>query len=230
MKRGLCMSVAACCVAVWAVVLPASPARAGDLVVNGSFESPSIAPAFFALFPAIPGWTATAGGLELQRNGIFGPGSVAFDGQQWHEIDRAAGATGIFQDLATVPGQVYVLSFAYAPRPGTAPTENVFSVLWGGATVATFGPLTPPAGSVLDWQVASILVTATGSSTRLQFDDLGGAGSVGALLDDVSVVGVGVVPEPSALSLAGIGAVSLIACTVLRRRSRSGGPLPRATT
>lgn len=202
------------------LLLPAGSSKA-DLVLNGSFEQPSIGAATFSLFSSIPGWTPTAGQLELQSNGLYGPGSVAFNGVQWHEMDRASGATGIFQDLTTEVGQTYLLSFAYAPRPFTAAADNVFEVLWGGSTVVTLGPLTPPGGDVIDWQVASFVVTASATTTRLQFNDIGDVVSVGALLDNVSVV-----PEPSTWAIASLGVVALALTRRFRKSQLTEAPRP----
>src|SRR5262245_23780566 len=75
---------------------------AQNLVVNGSFERPTIPPGGI-FFPSIPGWRLAFGpDIELQT-AIFYP----FDGNQYVELDSNANS-GIFQDLPTVPAETYI--------------------------------------------------------------------------------------------------------------------------
>jgi len=120
-------------------------------------------------------------------------GWTADDGLQWAELDSDwFGPSSsisyepsdiiIYQDLPTVPGGVYELSFAYSPRPG-AP-DNVLKVYWGGELVATISATSEE----LSWTTYTTTVTASGSTTRLQFEEDGTPDSLGMLLDDVSVI------------------------------------------
>jgi hypothetical protein len=106
------------------------PGSTTNLVLNGGFETPAIPNHSFSLFNAIPGWNLARGhSIEVQHN-IAG---TASEGSQFVELDSDASST-IYQDLATAPGQTYVLSFAFSPRPNIA--DNHLQVLWGNTEIA----------------------------------------------------------------------------------------------
>lgn len=114
---------------------PGAAAEAGqELIQNGSFESPQSPRAgLVGNFPTIPGWTETTGhGVEIQ-NGLAPTASGG--GAQYVELD-SRGPSSIFQDLATVPGRTYRLTFLYAAHPRTAAAESAFEVTFGDSTQA----------------------------------------------------------------------------------------------
>ena len=99
-----------------------------NLLVNGSFEQAPLSTirqeALWSLEAAIPGWTVTGSYIELQQQGLYGPNDSAPDGIRWAEVDidtRSAehpnGQPTIIQDVATIAGAVYELSFFYSVRP-----------------------------------------------------------------------------------------------------------------
>src|SRR3954471_12240933 len=97
------------------------------LVVNGSFEADPVPPGSFTYFPAITGWTLASGpAIEIQNHVAGSP----FDRGQFVELDSSANS-GMYQDIATVAGQHYLLSFAYSPRPGIAESSNGLDIQWG---------------------------------------------------------------------------------------------------
>ena len=122
-----------------------SPARA-DLVTNGGFETP-ITGNFTDLTagsqPPGFGWSITSGGVDVV---LAGPSSdfasAAFEGSQFLDLDGFTPGA-IAQSFATIPGNNYLLSFAYAnnpdgtgvPPPGcsgacaTIPAQAIVSVL-----------------------------------------------------------------------------------------------------
>ncbi|MFN2608812.1 MAG: DUF642 domain-containing protein [Acidimicrobiales bacterium] len=155
-----------------------------DLIVNGSFEQPHIAPATFAITNSVPGWTLAPGsigtGIELQ-NHVAGTPKPPQD--QFVELD-SNGSTGIFQDVPTTVGTTYVLQFVYSPRPGTAAAENHFSVT-AGSQSAVVGPVA--GGATTDWQPFSLAFVATSTTSRIQFFDLGPSDGLGGYVDFVSV-------------------------------------------
>jgi hypothetical protein len=171
-----------------AALLQPGPASAGaptDLVSNGSFESPAAPEAgLVGNFPQIPGWTETTGrGMEVQ-NELYTPPDGG--GAQYVELD-SKGPSSFFQDVPTVVGSPYRLTFRYSARPNTSAAENAFEVTFGETTQSlALAPVTAPA-----WQTSTIDIVATGPSTRLTFADSTGAAQeagLGALLDLVSVV------------------------------------------
>jgi hypothetical protein len=130
-------------------------------------------------FSSIPGWTALTGGtIELWNNlnGVHATNGVNFG-----ELDFLSGRDGFYQDLGTVAGQNYSLSFDARSRfPGSTST---IEVLWNDAVVA----IVPPGNS---WTTYSFTVTGTGGQDRLTFREAQGqsADGLGALYDNVSLV------------------------------------------
>lgn len=189
----------------------ARPAAAFDLVSNGSFEDPSLPTPSYNIYDSIPGWQLLPGsqsGLEVQNNVAGSP----YSGQQFVELDGNA-VSGIYQDLATVVGQVYKLTFAFSARPGVA--DNKLNVTWGGVPVAAL--LANGAGLAdTQWQTFSYDLIATSSTTRLSFDNFGEqSDSLGSYLDAVSVEeSAAAVPEPTTI----LGA--LVAGGVIGLRSK----------
>jgi hypothetical protein len=154
-----------------------------NIVVNGSFEEPVVGSGN-AILPSIPGWNLAYGQDFEIWNHLNG--WLPYDGQQMVELDVYA-STGIYQDLPTAANEQYVLQFSFSPRPGTPQTYNVLGVKWGGTQVGILSA----DGTGLNqtsWTTYSYTLTATTSTTRLEFDDLGNGNSEGTLLDAVSVV------------------------------------------
>ncbi len=163
-----------------------------ELVVNGSFEQPVVPMAGLGVFESLPGWTQFSGftGIEVQR---FVAGSP-YHGEQFVELDSFA-PTGILQEVRTQPGQTYTLRFAYSPRPGTGPGDNVLRVTWGGQEVAV---LTADGSAISDttWTVHTLTVTGgPGVTTTLAFEDLGVSNTYGTYVDAVSVTGAAGIPS-----------------------------------
>jgi|GEM_PF-2753873 len=165
------------------LLLPVGAAFAqasSDLVVNGGFESPALGNGSWNVFQSVSGWTAQSGcGLEIQNHVAGSP----LEGAQHVELDSHCPST-IFQDLHTVAGRAYLLSFGYSPRPGVG--DNRIRALWGGQVVAD---LNTSGSGLADtrWQHVTLRVTAPGSSTRLTFADTGWADALGGYIDAVSV-------------------------------------------
>jgi hypothetical protein len=92
----------------------------------------------------------------------------------------------IYQDLNTVSGQVYVVSFAARGFEWQqSPRLSTLTVRWGDLVLANY--IYP--NTIFGWNYLRFIVTATNSVTRLRFD---GAGF--PFLDDVSVLAQ-VVPQ-----------------------------------
>jgi cysteine-rich repeat protein len=131
--------------------------------------------------------------LELQR-GVYTPA----EGEQYAELDSdwegptstlngEPSSARIYQDIPTVPGKKYTVSFKLSPRPGESATENVLEVRWNGAVIDTI----TADGSIASntaWQRHAYNVTATGPSSRIEFADKGVENGVGMLLDDTGVI------------------------------------------
>jgi hypothetical protein len=158
-----------------------------DVVYNGSFELPLVD----TTNPSTPFHTYTLGtdgptgwiadNVDLVYRTLW----PAANGSQ--SIDLNAQTSGwIEQVVATQPGGVYELVFAYAANPAQSqlPLLKKFRVVWNGTPVET---LQVNATVAIAWNRDTVHLTAKGSDT-LKFESLVG-GSGGATVDDVSLVG-----------------------------------------
>ncbi|MBA2753300.1 MAG: hypothetical protein H0U40_02400 [Chloroflexia bacterium] len=168
-----------------AIGAPSPASAAGsDLVANGGFEDPVVNTGSFAVLNAILGWTLAYGpGIEVQNRVAGTPNG----GNQHVELD-SRGSSAMYQDIATVPGVSYTVSFWVSPRPNVSAADNVLSASWDGGVLETIS--SGLGGSETVWVQYAYSVTATSSLTRLQFADVGVSNSLGSYLDDVSVVEV----------------------------------------
>ena len=191
-------------------------AMAGNIVTNGGFETGDLT-----------GWTTNRNALDPW---IIGPPGYSSQGGPSSAHSGlyfvtegcdvlggpcvGAGATEdyLYQDLTTVPGGIYTLSFYYDQGRECGGGTCELEVLFGGVSVLDLklssGRNTDPGYSF--YSVTGL--TATSTTTRLQFD--GNQDYSFDALDDVSVSQI---PEPTSLILGGIGLLTLGLC-----RSRIG--------
>jgi hypothetical protein len=181
-----------------------------QLATNGTFGDPAVpAGDAFANFPQgsglVPGWDSTnACGIELETEATVGV--TPPDGSSQYAELASNCVSGLTQTIATVPGAQYTLTFEYQARPTNdvgspelacpsgytlAPEgENTMAVQWAGAYIA--GSSQPGSGlqGGSSWELATYNVTATATSTVLEFDDTNPCteDSFGDFLGDVSVV------------------------------------------
>ncbi len=160
-------------------VSPAPVKAPLNLVDNGSFEQPEMTR--WGTLASIPGWKLASGpGIEVQSRP-----ETAHSGRQVVQLDSAA-SSAIYQDVSTVAGEKYVLSFAVAGMQLPS-TENQTRVLWGGNEVAVV-EAKPSGTNVWAWEEFSYEVTGgPGQTTRLEFQDAGKSNGNGPFLDTVSV-------------------------------------------
>ncbi len=172
-------------------LLSTTSAEAQNLVKNGGFEAPSILPgpwfqAAAAGSGAIPQWNVgvpsppaqTNQGVDIINN--VNHSAWAHTGSQSIDISGSPGPGKLSQDLKTVPGHPYSLTFFASSVDVTGSTASL-SIRWDGNLIDTID--TPQRGT---WQVFTYCVTASGPTTSLEFiSEL--AGDEGALIDTVSV-------------------------------------------
>jgi len=187
-----------------------------NLVQNGSFELPVVTnPNKWDVFPdGTPNlqwhvvWdpiTPTtwgiytrpeAGLVEYQR--LVAAGWNPQEGNQYAELHsdwasppnnpNAPSAVDIYQDVPTVPGKQYQVTFWYSPRPGINAVENGMEVFWNGVSLGTIA-ISGVGKTTTVWTMYTYTVTASNNATtRLKFDARGNPDtSMGTFLDNVSV-------------------------------------------
>lgn len=188
--------------------LPTAALASTNLLLNGSFEDNVIGAGNYATFGSLIGWTGGAYGIEL-RNNVVG---TAQSGVNFVELDSTENSS-MFQTIHTVAGQLYNLSFYFAPRVDVATDSNAIDVFWGS------NHLTGISGdgfASTTWQKFTFSVLGTGGDVNLTFAAGGKSDSYGGSLDNVSVTAV---PEPEtyAMLLAGLG---MMGAMVRRRKQK----------
>ena len=183
-----------------------------NIIENGSFEDVDVQNDSWDIFDVNDGigWVvAWVGGsteyqdaarpspakIEIQA-GVFGWNSA--QGVQHAELDTdwdgPEGSLGgepasvkIYQDIATIPGMQYELAYDFAARPGMGTADNMLLVNAGDVFVATTTAVAENDDLQPQWSTITSVFTATASTTRISFTDLGSPNSLGTLLDDVSL-------------------------------------------
>lgn len=191
---------------VSALCLAPVQANASNLVSDPSFESGTAGSYTGAMGD---GWVVTAGtGAICNDVTLAGCGNVgdAHTGDQMAFLDWDSSSNTITQDLTTVIGQTYTISYWVADGH-----PNSLEVTFGGSTL--FDGTAPTKGALSgDYVEYTFNATATSTSTVLAFTGERSTGRGGTLLDDVSVT---TVPEPAAWALT---TVALLALVVFPRR------------
>ena len=196
-----------------------SGAATNNLIVNGSFEQghDDLGNNQWSIYHTITGWASkdiglvgTAGDVpfELQTGNVGGV--FAQDGNTLLELDsdllsgnlsggdhfNDSGHTNatIYQTVAgTEAGQSYELTFYYAPRPGEGDADSgSLNVLWNGTIVKSIDSTGMTPGV---WQQITVSVVGTGPGDVIAFQGTGQENTLGAFIDNVSLVPVTFVDE-----------------------------------
>jgi len=197
-----------------------------NLIFNGSFESPQVTEHDgWDVFPSPVGpwqveWVHSSedpdrpiqANLEIQRSSHY----AAADGDQFAELDTSwygpgegynwyhPASVAIYQDIVTVPGVVYELSFYFSPKPGWTADHNRLEIRWGGALVDT---QITDGSSLFDtaWSHHTYSLVAENNVTRVQFSDEGISNSLGTFIDGISLCRKDAFqPTPTPISEGGI--------------------------
>ena len=182
-------------------LVASTSAHASSLVVNGSFENPSVGGGW-SLFSngQVSGWyTTDAGGLiEIDNSNVVG--GPAFSGTQSLEVN-ANNPEAVDQLVnGLLVGQTYDLSFAYGDRPGSGAQQMQ---VWFGGSLVTLDSGNLNNSSLL-WFPQSFVVTASSTSEVLSFVGLPDSG-LPSYGNEVDAVSLNETPEPSSLILLGTG-------------------------
>jgi len=199
---------------VFTFLFTTTSAFASPVIVNGSFENPTVGPDEFH-YPSVPGWTHTGapGDGWLWHDGPVccgGSDPVAPDGVQFATLGGGYGVSGSaawYQDLTGFSaGQSYTVSFMLADeftyvQPVTASiigaattVSQTFDTIGGGAAFWT----------AANWSTYHFTFVAPSTDARLEFSVDNQPYDIG--LDAVTIAPVGA-PEPSGLILLSSGLV-----------------------
>jgi hypothetical protein len=201
------------------ILLVNTPAHA-NLIQNGSFEDLTLPSGTSQFEWNNPGWFTTYA-INLHNDS-----SSAYSGNQYAELITAPSGAGfrdsnIWQYIPTVPGQTYTLSFEFSPHPGLNGAYNMMEVVFGNMVDVI--QMSGVGLSNIDWGFHDYTITATGSSTLVQFVNAGlptgidptlGFGP-GVYLDAVTVDAGAAAPEPASIAIIGLGLIGIV---VFRKR------------
>lgn len=168
-----------------------------NLIENGSFENPDISTGTYEIVKdlnedvtSVLAWlvswvTPEDGGrlgLEVQDHVAGNPALGA--GDQFAELDGDH-PTAISQDVETVAGEPYTLTFMYSPRQGRNAADNMIEVQKDGAVLGDVLAADGTANSDTAWATYTRTFIADDSSTTISFVDTGTDTSFGGYLDEV---------------------------------------------
>jgi len=211
-----------------------SGARA-NIIVDGSFEAPKIAFAFYENYGAntnqanyggtsfdtgawvIPTNTNATNNVDIVSNlpGTVFPAPTLDGGHQYLDLVGYGSNGEIYQNLTTTIGQTYKLTFAYGNNPGNSPSQALVTVV-GDPGVSSLLTHSISTTGDIGWTIFSGTFVADSTSTKLDFLETFGANNAGILLDDINVSAV---PEAStwAMMILGFMGVGFLA---YRRKSK----------
>ncbi len=181
-----------------AAILVASAAFAGpNLIVNGDFSSPSVAPSWTEA-PSIAGWTSRNDEVEVGYSPLYGLGCVNAACQNLEVNGNTFG-----DDYQTVTGLTvgdsYTLSYLYGGRTSGGP--DVLDVYFGGQLLSI------DSGSIGTWTPYEFTVRAVATSETVEFISqvTAGAPSYGNEIANVTLSA----PELSTWAMMGLGFAGL---------------------
>ena len=184
------------------VLAQGAAADSPNLITNGSFETTTAPTTGYSMVLAgdsttIPGWTVVTPALYGGSGGSVDLTASTYD--NWgaedgnYSIDLAGTSSepgGLYQDVPTTPGVEYSLTYWTAVNGDQAPGQShLMNVVVGGVVVATIQALS--AGAPLQWVQQTTTITATSSTTRVEFDDATPGDVIqGPALDNVSMTAI----------------------------------------
>lgn len=177
-----------------------SALAAGNLVRDGSFETPVVPQGSYTSFSTGqdfgPHWTVVgAAGNVAIVSGQFTQNGFSFPakkGAQWLDLTGNSNtATGVAQTISTVAGTNYALGFFIGnmhDAGGIFGTTSTVDVQIDGVSVASFTNKCGKGSAVLCWRRFSMDFVAKGTQTTIAFINGDPPGDTSNGLDGVSVV------------------------------------------
>jgi choice-of-anchor C domain-containing protein len=226
------MTGAAAVAAVTTLAL-ASPASAVNLIQNGSFENGTgDAPSgSFATEPTgstnITDWTVVSSGTQSSTDAVDWINGYWQAADGTHSVDlNGLQNGGVYQDIVTVPGKTYEVTFDMAGNPDGAPALKLLVVSANPVSNTTtpgvdgfFTVLGTPTRSDMNWTPESYSFVATSTLTMLEFSSADNPNTpFGPALDNVSAFAV---PEPATWSMMLFGFGGLGAALRSRRSKQA---------
>ena len=163
---------------------------AGNLILNGGFETPIIVPHFQTFNvgdTSLALWDITAGSVDIVRSTTWPP----FEGNNSLDLSGFNHGT-LEQSFATSPGSSYTLSFHYGNHPGVISSSAQVSVL-GASTLLSQSVIHSGSTSVImNWTPFEANFVADSTVTTLVFVGTGPTNQqdTGTALDAISVAEV----------------------------------------
>jgi hypothetical protein len=210
--------------------LLASQARAANVIVDGSFEDPTVPIGSFTLFNSgttfgtgnpwsVVGPSGGNVGIVYKNFSQSGITFPAQDGNQWIDLTGTSNspAEGVQQTVATTIGQQYSLSFYVGNVNnvggifGTTSTVDVD--VNGSQVLAAENSCTTTCPSTLTWQLFTTTFIATSTSTVLAFLNGDPSNDTSNGLDNITLNATTTSPTPLPgafpLFATGLGALGL---------------------
>ena len=175
------------------------------------------------------GWYLVSGTVDdIYRN--YQGGLTLYGGENYCLDIDGNNPGAITTNLAMVPGQTYILSFAYTKNPSAATTPHA-AVFLGGNQLGTLAPNIANSWSSLDWQTTSYVFTATATLSQLAFQSLDTFPEPsGVFLDDVTLsvptTGLYYLPEQSLDTYDGLNAQGTWTLEIQDDRVGATNPTP----
>jgi hypothetical protein len=204
-------------------------AFASNLVINGSFEIPTLGGqslSYATGSTGLTGWTVTGsicgGSCVVQIRGDYtepsNVGTIAFqpeDGSYSLDLTGAGNTVdgGIMQTVTTTPGTPYLLTFWVGNQDDRAsfyPFPSSLQLFLNSVSQGLYSNANST-DNALNWQQFSLAFVGTGSDT-IEFRSATPPGDSELGLDNVAVEAT---PEPASFCLMGAGALGL---ALLRKR------------
>lgn len=185
----------------------ASAAR-GDLIVNGSFETPLAPDGSYTQFlggaTGLTGWTVLGTDVALVDEDATS-GLITFNanhGDQWLDLSGVSSNSpfnGVSQDVTTIIGQQYRLDFAVGSTVDGISffAPAIVDVSIDGGPRTSYSNSSAPT-TYIDWQLFSHYFIATNTTTAITFLNGSPAFNYNSALDGVSL---NAVPEPASFTL-----------------------------